>query len=485
MSCGLTATTTSAAPPAAAGVVERRLDPVALPQLGDARLAARRGDEVGGAAPAGREEARDERLADPARAEDRDPLPVDRHEPAYAALRALRRATRAEIRGRPGDEAARPAEHEHLAREPLPLLVRREERGGLGTLDPAAGQRRVELDEREVADEPVVVASEPFERDHADRPRADAALARETAEDDAGVGGRAAARGRRSRTSRASVVARDCARPRRRRSSGESRRSAGCETTRLAARPCDGPLERARATRLDQLAADRPDRGLGDGREPERAVADEGARGGTDERVAGEAPVEAARVVGEREHEPGRRERLLVGGADDDPSVGPLVRRRDPLAGERAPPGAAPRHEAKPVRPDRRDDVLDHGRRHYCPRQTRPVLCPRAARRRALAPLAQAEARPLPRADGAGRVDDRARRRRRRGLERGGRRRERLHDPQLLRGALPVARAHHGARAPRRRRASASATPRSPTSRATRARSRSRTAPSTSSTRTP
>ena len=60
----------------------------------------------------------------------------------------------------------------------------------------------------------------------------------------------------------------------------------------------------------------------------------------------------------------------------------------------------------------------------------------------------RAEARPLPRGAAADRRDDGPRRGRGRARLRRGRR---VRDPELLRGALPVAGAHHRARAPRRR----------------------------------
>ena len=71
MSCGLTATTTSAAP-STAPRCRGRLDAVALVQLGDPLLAPRGDDDLGGVAPAGAEQAGEEGLADPAAAEDRD-----------------------------------------------------------------------------------------------------------------------------------------------------------------------------------------------------------------------------------------------------------------------------------------------------------------------------------------------------------------------------------------------------------------------------
>jgi hypothetical protein len=72
MSCGLTETTTRAAPATASGVRKRDRDPVPLAQLVGTLLAARRRRELVLRPPAGREQAADQRLADLARAEYRD-----------------------------------------------------------------------------------------------------------------------------------------------------------------------------------------------------------------------------------------------------------------------------------------------------------------------------------------------------------------------------------------------------------------------------
>src|SRR5205085_5862499 len=77
-------------------------------------------------------------------------------------------------------QPAAEAHQEVDAREPRPLLVRLDERRGLGGLDPAAAaERSDELDEAEVADEPALVAAKPFQADDTDRPRPEAALAQE------------------------------------------------------------------------------------------------------------------------------------------------------------------------------------------------------------------------------------------------------------------------------------------------------------------
>ena len=82
----------------------------------------------------------------------------------------------------PAHETALEALEQEDAREPLPLPVRREQLRGLARLRPAAPERGQELDEREVVDEPGVVAAEALQRDDADRPRADTALAAESLE---------------------------------------------------------------------------------------------------------------------------------------------------------------------------------------------------------------------------------------------------------------------------------------------------------------
>ena len=98
-------------------------------------------------------------------------MPVSRRsatrEPGEVGVRARnepRRRTRASGRRPPARPTPRRA---------------RSSSGRLVDLDPAAPERRAELDEAEVADEPVAEAPEPFERDHAERPRAEPALAQQ------------------------------------------------------------------------------------------------------------------------------------------------------------------------------------------------------------------------------------------------------------------------------------------------------------------
>src|SRR5438034_1611665 len=86
-------------------------------------------------------------------------------------------APRIAIRIRQDYEPGVVARQEVDAREPRPLLVGREQLVRLLGLDPAAPERRGELDEAEVAREPVLVASETLEADDADRPRAETAFA--------------------------------------------------------------------------------------------------------------------------------------------------------------------------------------------------------------------------------------------------------------------------------------------------------------------
>src|SRR5436190_544972 len=65
------------------------------------------------------------------------------------------------------------------AREAGPLAIRLEQLGGLPRLDPAAPQRRAELDEPEVAHQPALEAAEALETDDPDGPRPESALALE------------------------------------------------------------------------------------------------------------------------------------------------------------------------------------------------------------------------------------------------------------------------------------------------------------------
>src|SRR4051812_30167671 len=97
------------------------------------------------------------------------------------AMRDIRESLRC---GAQGQQPARVAREQVHARDAGPLAVRLEQLGRLPALDLTAAQHAQELDESEVADEPVVHAAEPFEADDADRPRAEAALALEPLRDD-------------------------------------------------------------------------------------------------------------------------------------------------------------------------------------------------------------------------------------------------------------------------------------------------------------
>ena len=139
--------------------------------------------------------------------------------------------------------------------------------------DRPAAQRPEELHEPEVADEPVVEAAEPLEADDADRPRPEPALAFEPRGDHrcrdaaqpleleraAQPDERGAARARASRA-RAAATERAPPRSRGRRRDMEPLRSG------RAQRADDLLLEPPRALRLDQLAAERAEERLRDGR---------------------------------------------------------------------------------------------------------------------------------------------------------------------------------------------------------------------------
>src|SRR5437588_6779744 len=72
------------------------------------------------------------------------------------------------------------------AREAGPLAVRLEQLRRLPALDRAAAQRREQLDESEIANQPVLVTAEPLEADDARRPGPEAALALDSRHDGGG-----------------------------------------------------------------------------------------------------------------------------------------------------------------------------------------------------------------------------------------------------------------------------------------------------------
>src|SRR5439155_11160837 len=149
MSCGLTATTTTSAP-----LIAAALSVVASTPWRSRSSVAR---------PSRREVATmsaQSELRSPARS-DSPILP----------------APRIAIRIRQDYEPGAVARQQVDAREARPLLVGSEQLVRLLGLDPPAPERRRELDQAEVACEPVLVAAEALEADDADRPRAETALA--------------------------------------------------------------------------------------------------------------------------------------------------------------------------------------------------------------------------------------------------------------------------------------------------------------------
>ena len=129
------------------GVRGRRLDPVALAQL--ARASSRRAEAMRFAQSA--TQPGEQRFADLAGAEDREPI-CQAYESGGARRMDGRLADARAVGQR--DQAAREPRQQVHAREPGPLLVRREQRLRLLRLDPAAPERELELDEPEVAASP-------------------------------------------------------------------------------------------------------------------------------------------------------------------------------------------------------------------------------------------------------------------------------------------------------------------------------------------
>lgn len=259
----------------------------------------------------------------------------------------------------PGDETERCAPHQDLARETLPLGVGGEQLGGLPPLDRPSRQSGVELDQSEVADEPVVVPPEPLQRDHADRPRADTALRGEATEDRGGRvpaqalevdGARKPDESRRAMLGQPDPPQLGRAEPRERIPRHDL----------LPHRPHHRALERARPLRLDQLSAHRPHDRVRDGRQAEGPVADERPGRRTDQRIACEALVEGAGVVVESEHEAGLVDAFLVWSRDDDEAVGALPRRGASAPDERCVPPSRSDHQPQPVRTAGGENGFDH-----------------------------------------------------------------------------------------------------------------------------
>ena len=175
-------------------------------------------------------------------------------------------------RRRDRDQARRVAGEQVDAREAGPLAVRLEQLGRLPALDAAAAHRGEQLHQTEVSLEAALETAEALEADDAERPRAEAALAEEPVGDRRRSAAPSAARARPSASAAARVAPRRAWRPSLRSSAGEKRaRSAVVggmlsPSRRLGRRADDPPLHRARLARQDQLAAERAEQRLGDGR---------------------------------------------------------------------------------------------------------------------------------------------------------------------------------------------------------------------------
>src|SRR5581483_11678281 len=327
---------------------------------------------------------------------------------------------------------------------------------GLGT---AAPQRGHELDEPQVAGEPALVAPEPVQADDADRPRAEPRLAEQPPCHR--VGGlppqaleveRAAEADERRGAARAQAEA---AQP----GGGQSGQVARGRrrmqaVVRARRRPDHGRLDVPRVPCLDQLPSDRAEKRVRDRRGPHRPQAAEPARSLADQRVVREPPEQLGVVVVEPEHEthvvdagvalrahgnravlPLDREHALRSSVDCDRRVVcPAAHDACRIAGQ------TPR-ETQRVRTARLQ-LGGHGHT-FDPTHLRgavPSADGPAPRLVDLAAKPRAEASPLSRAVRSRPRHDRARRRRHRRAVR------RRIDRQLLRGALPVAGAHHRGR---------------------------------------
>ena len=248
---------------------------------------------------------------------------------------ARQRTSRARSALAPGTSPAAPAAHQVDAREPGPLLVRREQLGGLVELDPAAPERGAELDEAEIADEPVAVAAEAFERDHAERPRPEPALAQEPRLDRLDRPCRAGASRSSVRQTRTSVDARCVASPSRRSSAGESAPIASRVGAARRTRARSPARSRARAS--PRSAGRRPPAGrawatVGAAQRPQAVQAPDRR---SEQRVVAEAAGELGRVGVEREQKRSSSSPSSSGARRSDEPVRALPRLPAAAAGKR------------------------------------------------------------------------------------------------------------------------------------------------------
>ena len=226
------------------------------------------------------------------------------------------------------------------ARETLPLLVGLEQRRRLVRLDPAAPQRLAELEQAEVADEAALVAAEPLERDHADGPRADAALAQQPRCD---CIDRQRLQPleieRAAHPDERGAAARVQAEPPELRGREPAERLRGRRlrepSDALARRANDDPVELARAIGLDQLAAERPQQRARHRRRAERTQPARLADRRAEQRITREAAQELAVVVVQREHEAKLVDRLFAARPHPHGAVLQLPRVRDVAADQR------------------------------------------------------------------------------------------------------------------------------------------------------
>src|SRR6266545_1711285 len=281
---------------------------------------------------------------------------------------AMRRASivmRESLGSRPqrDESAAVAGQHVH-ARQPGPLAVGLEQLGRLPALHPAAAHGRQELDQTEVAHEPALVAAEPLQTDDACRPGAEPALLLEPARDR--LGGQVAQPFEVERSAEADERGGPAGveaegpklggREARERLPG-GRRMKSVQALRRC--PHDPALDRACPLRLDQLLAERAQKGMGDRGQAQGAKAARHAQGPPEQRVVAEAEQDEASFALRAEDEPpvGRLPRLRA----LEPAVD-LQRRAEHSVAE-APGGVAhrPRRQRERVRATGHHERLDHG----------------------------------------------------------------------------------------------------------------------------
>jgi len=264
-------------------------------------------------------------------------------------------------------------------REAGPFAVGLEQARGLVWLDAPAFEVGLQLDEGEITDDATLPAAEPLEADDADRPRSDASFALEPPRHRVGRELTQAFELERPADPHErggpACVETERAQPRgRERGEGRGRRRNGqLGSLEPRARRIDDPmLEMPRATRLDQLTAERAEERVRHRRDPWWAQPAKLPGRRADQRVVREPAEKGGVVVVDGEREPKALDPLLALGVEHDAAVDELARgselgsladsearRQRPVTDPSRGVACETGRERERVRPGRPDDVLD------------------------------------------------------------------------------------------------------------------------------